>query len=305
MKERKREINHSLPIHYSQNYILQGDDPAHHTPGRQQSTGLVEKLLARSDIQPGDRVLEIGAGRGAITRALLRHGCRVTAIELDQGNMTYLKKRFGNDPQCTLLSGDFMSLPLPKGNFKIFSNIPFFITADVLRKITRAPNPPADAYLVLQKQAAVRYCGTAETTLKSLLLKPRFHMEITHRFSREDFSPRPSVDIVLFHLRKRAAGELTPGEYESYREFVCYCFQNHQTYAEKIFTHRQRKELGKRYGIWDFRVSSLTYGEWLQLFYCFQQYADPCRKSHVEGSYRRYLKQEAGLQKQYRSFSSR
>lgn len=284
-------LNHSLPIHYSQNYI--------------QSAGLVEKLLSRSDIHPGDRVLDIGAGKGAITQALLRLGCRVTAIELDRGNMAYLKKQFGNDSRCTLLPGDFLSLHLPEKNYKIFSNIPFFITADVLRKITQAPNPPSDAYLVLQRQAALKCCGTAETTLKSLLLKPRFQMEILYRFSREDFRPRPHVDIVLFRIRKRAPGELPRRDYESYREFVCYCFLHHQTYAEKIFTHRQRKELGKRHGIWDFRVSSLTYEEWLQLFHCYLQYADPYRKSLVEGSYRQYLKQEAGLQKQYRNFSSR
>ena len=228
-----REINHSLPIHYSQNYLI--------------SEGLIDRLLQQSSIHSSDEVVDIGAGKGIITKALLNRGCRVTAVELDEKNILYLKKQFSNEKRFALLHGDFMELPLPERSYKIFSNIPFFITSDILNKITQAKNPPLDAYLILQKQAAIKYCGAMETTLKSLLLKPKFNMMIVHRFSRNDFSPKPNVDIVLLHIQKRKLDEFTMREFELYRDFICYCYKNNRTFSKKIFSYRQLKELRIRH----------------------------------------------------------
>ena len=282
-----REINHSLPIHYSQNYLI--------------DTGLIDRLLQQSNIHSNDEVLDIGAGKGIITKALLNRGCRVTAVELDEKNILYLKKQFSNEKRFGLLCGDFMELPLPEGNYKIFSNIPFFITSDVLNKITQAKNSPIDTYLILQKQAAMKYCGAMETTLKSLLLKPRFNMMIMHQFSRNDFSPRPNVDIVLLHIQKRNVDELTIREFELYRDFICYCYKNNKLFHKRIFTYRQLKELRKRHGISNYQTSAITYEEWIILFKCFLQYVSDEKKSKVIGSYRQYLLQESHLRKQFRS----
>ena len=282
-----REIIHSLPIHYSQNYLICNE--------------LIDRLLQQSSIRSNDEVLDIGAGKGIITKALLNLGCRVIAVELDQKNILYLKKQFENEKRCALIFGDFMELPLPEGNYKIFSNIPFFITSNVLNKITQAKNPPIDTYLILQKQAAMKYCGAMETTLKSLLLRPRFNMMIVHQFSHNDFSPRPNVDIVLLRIQKRNVDELTIREFEVYRDFICYCYKNNKTFPKRIFTYRQLKELRKRHGITNYRTSKMGYEEWIILFRCFLQYVSDEKKSQVRGSYSQYLLQESLLKKQFRS----
>ena len=287
MVGKNREINHSLPIHFSQNYLF--------------NAMLINRLLQQSNINSNDEVLDIGAGKGIITKALLDRGCRVTAVELDEKNILYLKKQFENEKRCALLFGDFMELPLPEGNYKIFSNIPFFITSDVLNKITQAKNPPIDTYLILQKQAAMKYCGAMETTLKSLLLKPRFNMIIVHQFSRNNFSPRPNVDIVLLRIQKRNVDEFTIREFELYRDFICYCYKNNKVFPKRIFTYRQLKELRKRHGISNYQTSAITYEEWIILFKCFLQYVSDEKKSQVTGSYRQYLLQESKLKKQFRS----
>lgn len=287
MVSNNREINHSFPIHYSQNYLICNE--------------LIDRLLQQSSIRSNDEVLDIGAGKGIITKSLLNLGCRVIAVELDQKNILYLKKQFENKKRCTLLFGDFMELPLPEGKYKIFSNIPFFITSNILNKITQAKNPPIDTYLILQKQAAMKYCGAMETTLKSLLLKPRFNMMIVHQFSRNDFSPRPNVDVVLLRIQKRNVDELTIKEFEAYRNFICYCYKNNKTFPKRIFTYRQLKELRKRHGITNYRTSQMGYEEWIILFRCFLQYVSDEKKSQVRGSYSQYLLQESLLKKQYRN----
>lgn len=86
---------------------------------------LIDRLLQQSNIHSNDEVLDIGAGKGIITKVLLNRGCRVTAVELDEKNILYLKKQFSNEKHFALLCGDFMELPLPEGNYKIFTNIPY------------------------------------------------------------------------------------------------------------------------------------------------------------------------------------
>ncbi|WP_159335249.1 rRNA adenine N-6-methyltransferase family protein, partial [Enterococcus faecium] len=113
MVGKNREINHSLPIHFSQNYLF--------------NAMLINRLLQQSNINSNDEVLDIGAGKGIITKALLDRGCRVTAVELDEKNILYLKKQFSNEKRFALLCGDFMELPLPERSYKIFSNIPFLV----------------------------------------------------------------------------------------------------------------------------------------------------------------------------------
>ncbi|NTN25897.1 methyltransferase domain-containing protein [Enterococcus faecium] len=93
MVGKNREINHSLPIHFSQNYLF--------------NAMLINRLLQQSNINSNDEVLDIGAGKGIITKALLDRGCRVTAVELDEKNILYLKKQFSNEKRFAVLLQSF------------------------------------------------------------------------------------------------------------------------------------------------------------------------------------------------------
>ena len=96
-------------VQYSQNFIK---DP-----------NLVERLLSNSSIGKNDVVLEIGAGGGVITRKLRERAKEVIAFEID------------NDlPLKDVVRGDFLDHPLPNYPYKVFSNIPFNITADIVKK---------------------------------------------------------------------------------------------------------------------------------------------------------------------------
>lgn len=79
---------------------------------------MIGRLLHQSSIGSNDEVLDIGAGKGIITKALLNLGCRVIAVELDQKNILHLKKKFENEKKCTLIFGDFLELPLPEEQFR-------------------------------------------------------------------------------------------------------------------------------------------------------------------------------------------
>lgn len=106
----------SAPLWAGQNFL---------TSGR-----AVRRLLDAAAIGQQDLVVEIGPGRGHITRELLLRCGRLLAAELDPALCRRLTERFGGQPNFRLYQGDFLQMPLPKEPYKVFANIPFGRTTD-------------------------------------------------------------------------------------------------------------------------------------------------------------------------------
>lgn len=201
---------HTVLEKYSQNEII--------------NKSLIQKLVERSGIEKGDVVYDIGTGTGNITGALLSQGANVVAIEKDEGLYLKLKKRFSTEKGVKLFHADFLDMELPPvGTYKIFANIPFFHTAAIIKKLLFNKAPPADCYLAVQKEAAEKYAGIPTETLVSLLIKPRFWVDILYHFRPRDFFPVPSVDIVLVQFERRRFPLVPESQYELYRDFVISC----------------------------------------------------------------------------------
>jgi len=77
-----------------------------------------------------------------------------------------------------------------------------------------------DTFLVVQREAAERHCGVPSETLAGLLLKPWFAPSIVHRFHRDDFTPKPSVEVVMLRLRKRGPPLVASEDAQAYRDLV-------------------------------------------------------------------------------------
>src|SRR5262245_30254460 len=95
-------------------------------------------------------------------------------------------------------------MSLPSAAYKAFGNVPFSLTTDIVRRLIHAPTPPRDAWLVVQREAAHRFCGPPYVgeSLWSLRLKPWWHVEIVDRLRCVDFDPPPSVESVLLWLAR-------------------------------------------------------------------------------------------------------
>jgi 23S rRNA (adenine-N6)-dimethyltransferase len=171
---------------------------------------LIKKLIRGSSIKPTDTVLDIGSGRGHITRELLKITPNVITIEKDP--------KFTNHPQ------DFLSYPLPSHPYKVFANIPFSITADIIRKLLQASNPPSDCYLIVQSEAACKFITNSTNTMAAVLYHPWWNIQIVHRFRRFDFRPVPKVESVLLHIKPRLVPLIPPTQKNAYYDFIAYCF---------------------------------------------------------------------------------
>lgn len=149
-----------------------------------------------------DHVLEIGPGKGHITRELIGRCGRLTAVELDHSLWARLGERFAGDGRLTLIEGNFLKTPLPKGPYKVFANIPFSETSNIIRRLTQCGNPPGAAWLIVEWGAAKRFAGNS---LAGWTLRPYFKVRAAARIGRGQFHPAPSVDAALLELRRREA----------------------------------------------------------------------------------------------------
>jgi 23S rRNA (adenine-N6)-dimethyltransferase len=190
----------------SQHFLRKGATPA--------------RLVHGTTISRADLVVEIGAGRGALTLPLSRRAQRVIAVEIDDALIANLRGQF--DDRVQIIRGDFLQMELPTAPYKAFGNVPFSRTTDIVSRLVRAPNPPHDAWLVVQREAAHRFCGPpyVRESLWSLRLKSGWHVEIVDRLRRVDFDPPPSVESVLLWLHRRDRPLLDESERHLYEQLI-------------------------------------------------------------------------------------
>jgi len=237
---------------------------------------LVASLLNESSISLDDIVYEIGPGTGMLTKELGKRAKKVIAIEKDCDLYMELKKKFELNDNIILYNGDFLKFKIKESYYKVFANIPFNITSAVIRKTVYAANPPVEAYLILQKEAAEKFIGATKTTQFSVLVKPWFRLKIIRFFKRTDFSPVPNVDVVMLHIEKRTPSLISPIDIPIYERFIKCGFgawrKNLKLNYKNIFSHNQWKKLSRDLEF-PFRAkpSELRFRQWLGLFEFFKK----------------------------------
>jgi 23S rRNA (adenine-N6)-dimethyltransferase len=251
------------------------------------SPKLVRALLGASSIAPGDIVYEIGPGRGIITAELAPIARKVIAIEKDSLLAGGLHRRFKDVENVEIIANDFLMYHVHHREYKIFANIPYNITADILRKILGTPPFPMEAYLVMQKEAAQKFSGSPCETQFSILAKPMFELQIIRQLQRTDFEPVPHVDSVLLRIERRPLPLLRKDEISLFRSFVRYGFgrwkRNLKLIFAPVFTYPQWKRLSKDlYFPLDATPSQLTFGQWLGLFECFKERVPMYKQGYVQ-----------------------
>jgi 23S rRNA (adenine-N6)-dimethyltransferase len=273
---------------YSQNFLR---DPA-----------LVASLLDTVAIGGDDVVYEIGPGKGIMTEQLALRYRRVVAIEKDPCLSSLLLRRFAERPNVTIHAGDFLDYRLPRGPYKVVANIPFNITAAIVTRLTAAENPPEEAYLAMQREAADMLLGTPRESLRSILLKPWFAMEIVHSFRREDFIPAPRVDVVMLRMRKRGPPLVSSADKQCFRDFVVYVFTAWRPTLGSalggVFTKQQLRRLRTDLDVdLDLPPTSIPFWQWLHLFEYFKIFRTEGAMRLISGSEHRLIRQQQRLRK--------
>lgn len=271
--------------------------------------GLVKKLVQNANIMQDDVVLEVGPGKGIITKELL-HNCKeLIAVEFDKSLFEQLTKKFEQSQNQKLVYGDFLKYKLPEAEYKVFSNIPFNITADIISKLLiDTNNIPVDMYLIMQYEATLKYAGSPyySESLKSLMLKPMVDIEIIHEFKATDFKPAPNVSIVLTHFHRKEFCDIKKAPMIDYWDFISFVYsapgKTFKEKTKKIFSYEQQKRLKKALEIDDeISITCWTYSQWLKMFDVYNKMVSKEKKELVKDSYKRLLLEQAKLDKVHRN----
>jgi len=183
---------------------------------------VLDQILVASELQAGDRVLEVGPGRGALTERLLRSSAAsVHAIELDRDLVAGLRERFEADGRFSLQQGDVLDVPLtlPEGGYatKVVANIPYNITGPLLDRLVGRLDRPVDPpyqrlVLLVQQEVAQRIRarpGHSSFSALSVRMQLMARCDTVCPVPPRCFQPPPKVQSEVIRLDSLPA-ELRP-----------------------------------------------------------------------------------------------
>jgi 16S rRNA (adenine1518-N6/adenine1519-N6)-dimethyltransferase len=179
-----------------------------------------DKIAASINPEPGDVVVEIGAGLGALTLPLSRSGALVIAVEIDAELATFLRKELEkmNGKGVKIECMDILELDLIglhdrfQRKMKIIGNLPYNISSPVLFKLMEAANYLKEAVLMLQDEVAERVLagpGHKEYGILSVIVAYHSECKRVMRLKPSQFHPPPKVDSQVISLSFRDC-PLTP-----------------------------------------------------------------------------------------------
>lgn len=151
------------------------------------------RVVAHAGVRPGELVIDIGAGEGALTRPLVTAGARVLAVEPHPRRAAALRRRFA-DADVTVLECEAASLRLPCRPFRVVASPPYAISSPLLRMLLSPGTRLAAADLVLQRAVVRRYAAAGGG---------RFELRSGRLVPRRAFRPPPQVDSAVLVVRRR------------------------------------------------------------------------------------------------------
>ncbi len=167
-------------------------------------------MIEAGNVSAADVVVEIGPGKGALTRPLLETGAKVIAFELDERMIELLKEEFSEYIQSgklELIHQDVLQIDMDtffadKRPYKLIANIPYYITNAIIRKFLESKYQPSDIVLLVQKEVAERIVvRDGKESLLSLSVAVFGKAKYIAKVDRKYFSPSPKVHSAIIHIK--------------------------------------------------------------------------------------------------------
>lgn len=184
-----------------------------------------------------ETVVEIGPGRGALTRHLAGRARRLVLVELDRALAANLREEFADDPTVEVVEADVLEANIAQlagGPYALVGNVPYYITTPIIFHALKAPMPSRAVFLV-QKEVAERMAADAdeeEYGALSVTIQALTEPELLMHVPPSAFTPAPKVHSAVVRLRPRTTPLVPPDTAPGFQAFV------------QSFFGMRRKQLG-------------------------------------------------------------
>lgn len=176
-----------------------------------QDENIARKIVDSLHVRTDDVVIEVGPGKGALTKYLHSHAKKVIAIEVDERAVQVLQEMLGETVE--IIHSDVLEVSLTslakrmKSRVRVVGNIPYYITSDILFWLFDNHEAVSDATLMVQLEVAQRFVAKPRTKEYGILsVFTQFYSvpELLFKVSRNSFYPKPNVDsaVVRFNFNR-------------------------------------------------------------------------------------------------------
>ena len=145
---------------------------------------LLDKIVDAAGIQPGETVIEVGAGTGSLTEKLAERGARVFALEVDRRLQSLLEERFDDAANVYLVFDDVLKTDIGAlvgdRQYVVVANMPYYISSAILWHFLESTNPPRSMTLTMQYEVAERIVA-AQGGMNLLSVAGAVLRQIAHR----------------------------------------------------------------------------------------------------------------------------
>lgn len=169
--------------------------------------GIIRRILAAVDPRPGQRLVEIGPGRGAITVGLLAAAARLDVVELDRDLIEPLSRLCADSGELLIHNADALRFDLcglyPGERLRLVGNLPYNISTPLLFRFLAQADCLQDMHLMLQREVGERICALPGSRIYgrlSVMVQVYCRTEALFRIGPGAFVPAPKVDSVLLRL---------------------------------------------------------------------------------------------------------
>ncbi len=167
---------------------------------------IVSRILAAADLSPNDAVLEIGPGRGILTRPLADRAASLTAIELDNHLAATLATEFAGHPHTRIIHADareidITSLFAPTTPYKLIANLPYYAAQPIIRRFLEATHKPTLMVVMVQREVARNMTAApGDMSLLSVATQLYGSPRIIAGVPSRAFRPAPKVTSAIVRI---------------------------------------------------------------------------------------------------------
>ncbi|MEI3612728.1 23S ribosomal RNA methyltransferase Erm [Pseudogracilibacillus sp. SO30301A] len=233
---------------------------------------LIQEIVDQAKISTHDLVIDLGAGKGALTSFLNKKAKKVFAVEYDSKFVDILKKEFIHSPNVKVIHQDILKIHLPKKAFIVVSNIPYAITTPILKMLLNKPSSGFQrGVIVMEKGAAKRFTSNFVKDPYVIAWRMWFDIRYVKDISRKNFSPPPRVDSAMIIINRKVKPIVSYRDYLIFWGLVDYMFKNPQLSIDLafrgVFTRPQIKHLKRNLRIKnEVSVATLSEQQWGLIF---------------------------------------